>query len=123
MEIVYTLRILLSESIELRFVSKSFKEVQAKIMDFQESYGDGPVKISYLIEVRLEEDLAAARVEEKTLKRRKGSAAWREKNKYPPHKKHTGRGRPKGWKPGMTFEEARERPEIDEEADSDPFNT
>ena len=122
MEIVYTLVIHTRDGPNLEFVSRIFKEIHREILDFHGKYSSDLIKPAYSIEVELHEsvgpnpDSMAAR--NKTVKARHGL----HHNQVNRQKKHHGRGRPKGWKKGMTYEEARKVPEGDEEGTDDPFN-
>jgi len=108
MQIIYTLVIYLKEAVELHFVSKNFKEIEKEILDFNEKYSSGELMLSFKIDVALEEIGVSV---DNPGKRpyHKHQAACKEIKPTPRPARHRGRGRPKGWKKGMTFNQARNR--------------
>ena len=123
MEILYTLVIELPSNVKLKFISRTFGDIQDKIIGFQEDFSTEEIRPHYSIDVNLEESVEANPDSHAARKKRVKARNGLRYNQVAALKRHTGRGRPKGWKKGMSFDEARGKPETDEEADSDPFNT
>ena len=123
MEIIYTLIIELPSNVKLKFISKTFGDIQDKIIGFQEDFSTEEIRPHYSIDVNLEESVELDPDSHAARKKRVAARNGLRHNQASAVKK-SGRGRPKGWKKGMTYDQAREaRQQNDEEADSDPFNT
>jgi len=108
MEIIYTLVIDVGESIALKYVNKDITEIANEIKDFEDKFGNGPIKCSYKIEVQIEETVDLKK--ERFKRRYEKHQAARNQTELPKASKgNPGRGKPKGHKLGETFEQTRAR--------------